>query len=206
MELALIKSGGPVLWVIAVLSVLALSVVVERLLFFRRNGADASKLELELCEALHDRDKERASTLVRARDTSLHRLCAAAVDHWGVEKDVLGELMGQQVRRELFRWQKGLGLLATIARVAPLLGLLGTVLGMIDIFRVLPEGGRADMAFLAAGIWKALITTVAGLSVAVPAILAHAYLLHRVDDEEETLLRTTDFLVREKNLAGQEAD
>lgn len=60
------------------------------------------------------------------------------------------------------------------------------------------------MAFLAAGIWKALITTVAGLAVAVPAILAHSYLLHRVDDEEETLLRTTDFLVREKLLGSRD--
>ncbi|MBL3592921.1 MAG: MotA/TolQ/ExbB proton channel family protein [Synergistaceae bacterium] len=204
MALTLVRSGGPVLWVIGALSIVAFAVVVERLLFFRKNRADAAKLELELCQALHDRDRERASSIVHGDDSSLHRLCAAAINHWGVDKEALRELMDQQVRRELFRWQKGLGLLATIARVAPLLGLLGTVLGMIDIFRVLPEGGRADMAFLAAGIWKALITTVAGLAVAVPAILAHSYLLHRVDDEEETLLRTTDFLVREKLLGSRD--
>ncbi|QTX33095.1 MotA/TolQ/ExbB proton channel family protein [Aminithiophilus ramosus] len=202
MDLSLVAFGGPVLWVIGGLSVVSFAVVVERLLFFRRNRTDVVALELELCKALHDRDRERASSLVQGADTSAHRLCAAAVSHWAVDREALRELLGQQVRRELFRWQKGLDLLATLARVAPLLGLLGTVLGMIDIFRILPEGGRADMAFLAAGIWKALITTVAGLSVAVPVILVHAYLIHRVDDEEETLLRTTDFLVREKLLGG----
>ncbi len=202
MDLSLVAFGGPVLWVIGGLSVVSFAVVVERLLFFRRNRTDVAALELELCKALHDRDKEKASSLVQGADTSAHRLCAAAVSHWAVDREALRELLGQQVRRELFRWQKGLDLLATLARVAPLLGLLGTVLGMIDIFRILPEGGRADMAFLAAGIWKALITTVAGLSVAVPVILVHAYLIHRVDDEEETLLRTTDFLVREKLLGG----
>ena len=202
MDLSLVAFGGPVLWVIGGLSVVSFAVVVERLLFFRRNRADVAALELELCKALHARDRERASALAHGADTSAHRLCAAAVSHWAVDREALRALLDQQVRRELFRWQKGLDLLATLARVAPLLGLLGTVLGMIDIFRILPEGGRADMAFLAAGIWKALITTVAGLSVAVPVILVHAYLTHRVDDEEETLLRTTDFLVREKLLGG----
>ena len=116
-------------------------------------------------------------------------------------------LMEQQLRREMFRWEKGLGTLATIARVAPLLGLLGTVLGMVSTFRGLPAvsghaSSGAGMADLASGIWVALLTTVAGLSVAVPVILCHTALSARIDSEEETLHRGVDFLVREKLLRG----
>ncbi len=189
--------------IILALSVLALAVILERLLFFRRASADPEVLELALCEAIHEGDREKARDVVTAEDSSLHRLFSAAVNHWAVGHEAMKELMDQQVRRELFRWEKGLNVLGTIARVGPLLGLLGTVLGMIDIFRVLPEGGAGDMASLAGGIWKALLTTVAGLSLAVPAILAHSYLQHRVDDQEETLLRSVDFLVRERMLDEQ---
>ena len=82
---------------------------------------------------------------------------------------------------------------------------LGTVLGMVSTFRGLPAvsgsvPGGAGMAELASGIWVALLTTVAGLAVAVPVILCHTYLSARVDSEEETLNRGVDFLVREKLL------
>lgn len=200
MDLELFLAGGPIMGVILALSVLALAVVLERLHFFHRASADPEALELALCEAIHSGDREGASRIVRGGDSSLHRLFTAAVDHWAVGHEAMKELMAQQVRRELFRWEKGLNVLATIARVGPLLGLLGTVLGMIDIFRVLPEGGGGDMASLAGGIWKALLTTVAGLSLAVPVILAHSYLQHRVENQEETLMRSVDFIVRERML------
>lgn len=196
----LVLAGGPIMGIIAALSVVALAVILERLLFFRKASSDPESLELALCRAIHDGDRQGAHDVATEGDSSLHRLFTAAVNHWAVDHEAMKELMSQQVRRELFRWEKGLNVLGTIARVGPLLGLLGTVLGMIDIFRTLPEGGAGDMASLAGGIWKALLTTVAGLSLAVPAILAHSYLEHRVDDQEETLLRSVDFIVRERLL------
>lgn len=198
MDLELFLAGGPIMGVILALSVLALAVLLERLLFFRRASSDPEALELALSEAIYSGDRKSAHDVVTGGDSSLHRLFRAAVNHWGIDHNAMKELMAQQVRRELFRWEKGLNILATVARVGPLLGLLGTVLGMIDIFRVLPDGGGGDMASLAGGIWKALLTTVAGLSLAVPVILAHSYLLHKVENQEETLLRSVDFIVRER--------
>lgn len=200
MNLELFLAGGPIMGVILALSVLALAVVLERFFFFRHASSDPEALELALCEAIHSGDRKGASQVVTGGDSSLHRLFTAAVNHWAVGPEAMKELMAQQVRRELFRWEKGLNVLATIARVGPLLGLLGTVLGMIDIFRVLPEGGGGDMASLAGGIWKALLTTVAGLSLAVPIILAHSFLQNKVENQEETLLRSVDFIVRERML------
>ena len=97
------------------------------------------------------------------------------MDHWEVGHEAMQILLEQEVRREVFRWERGLGSLATIARVTPLLGLLGTVIGMIDVFRNLPGLSGSSVAVLAGGIWEALLTTVAGLSVAVPLILFHAF-------------------------------
>jgi biopolymer transport protein ExbB len=207
MDLTIFKLGGPLMAVIAAVSVLGLAIVIERLLFFRRASTDPMALETALGKALYEGDEAAATHIVKAGSSSLHRLFEVAVAHWQADPDSMETLMEQQLRREMFRWEKGLGTLATIARVAPLLGLLGTVLGMVSTFRGLPgvsgsAATGAGMADLASGIWVALLTTVAGLAVAVPVILCHTFLSARVDSEEETLHRGIDFLVREKLLQG----
>jgi biopolymer transport protein ExbB len=205
MGLNVFKLGGPLMWVIAAISVLAFAIVIERLLFFRKASTDPMALETALGKALYEKDETAAKAVVKSGSSSLHRLFEVAISHWQTGPDSLETLMEQQLRREMFRWEKGLGTLATIARVAPLLGLLGTVLGMVSTFRGLPAvsgtaSGGAGMTELASGIWVALLTTVAGLAVAVPVILCHTFLSARIDSEEETLHRGIDFLVREKLL------
>lgn len=199
----LMELGGPVMWIIAGLSVLAAAIVMERIWFSFRASTDPAKLELSLSELIYHGKKEEAARLVREKETSLHRLFRVAVDHWETDPAALQVLMEQEVRREVFRWEQGLGFMATLARVAPLLGLLGTVLGMIDVFRNLPGMTGSSMAVMAGGIWKALLTTVAGLGVAVPLILCHAFLSVRLERAEEMLWRGVDFMVREKILRSE---
>jgi len=194
----IMNAGGSLMWVIAALSVLGCSVALERLLFFFSNSTNPETLELKIGEALWKGDKETVIELVKGKRTSLHRLFFAGLTHWEAPYDALKELLMQEVRRETFRWNKRVDLLSTIARVAPLLGLLGTVLGMVDMFRALPEGG--SMVMVAEGIWKALFTTVAGLIVAIPALLLHTWLCGLVDNEEERLYRAAEFLIRERML------
>lgn len=202
--------GGPALWAILGLSVIATAVVLERIRFYHSASTDPESLELALGEALYAKDVLRAKALVEAQDSSLHRLFRLAVSHWQIDPEAMKILLEQQVRREMYRWQRGLGVLSMTARVSPLLGLLGTVLGIIGMFRGLPgvlegNGGGGSMAAIASGIWEALITTVAGLAVAVPAILCYTYLTSRIDSMEETLNRGVDFVVREKLLSGSES-
>ena len=87
-------------------------------------------------------------------------------------------------------------MIALVVRMAPLLGLLGTVTGMVEIFESLPGATEAPMVALASGIYKALYTTVAGLCIAIPALFLHGYLQSRVDDMEEQLSRAADMLLR----------
>ena len=203
--MGIMRAGGPIMWVIFVLSIIALGVFIERVLFFRRSSTDPEKLELALSEALYENDAEKATQIAKSGDSSLHRLFIAAVAHWQVDTEAFKLLLEQQIRRELFRWIKGLTLLGTISRVAPLLGLLGTVLGMVEIFRGLPQASQSPMIALSGGIWQAPLTTVAGLSIAVPTVLAYTLLKAKIDDQEETLYRGADFLIREKLTAGTKA-
>ena len=192
------KMGGPVVWCIAGLSVIALAVVIERFFFFIRSGEKPAPLEEQLCNLIYEKDSTGATTLCREKDTSLRRLFLAGLNHWETDIEAMQMLLEGQVRGEVYRWSKGLSVLAAVARIAPLLGLLGTVLGMVEIFQNLPNTDQAPMIALAGGIWKALLTTVAGLSVAVPAVLCHSILSAKVDDVEETLSRSADFMLRER--------
>jgi biopolymer transport protein ExbB len=194
----IMDAGGSLMWIIAALSVIGCAIVFERLLFFFCNTTKPQALELKIGEALWKGDAEAAIELVKGRKTSLHRLFFAGLTHWKAPSDALKELLFQEIRRETFRMNKNLGLLSTIARVAPLLGLLGTVLGMVDMFQALPEGG--SMVRVAGAIWKVLLTTVAGLTVAIPTILLHSWLSGIADSEEEKLYRASEFLIRERML------
>ncbi|MDD4159968.1 MAG: MotA/TolQ/ExbB proton channel family protein [Synergistaceae bacterium] len=190
-------SGGIIMWVIAGLSVLAMAVVVERILFFRSASTNPEALEEAFGKAISENDIDEARKAVKSSKSSLHRLFFTAFAHWGVGREDMKLLVEQQVRREVYRWEKHLFILEIVGKTAPLLGLLGTVLGMVEMFQSLHLGGQINAATVTGGIWKALFTTVAGLTVAIPVIFAHGLLVSRIDSEEETLNRGADYLIRE---------
>lgn len=183
------------MWCILALSIVALATTIERTLFFARASTDPEKLETALGEALAVRDEARIRTLL-CGNSSQQRLFRAAYTHWTLGRKDMGALLEQQLRRELYKWEKNLSVLDTIAKTAPLLGLLGTVVGMVQMFQTLNLGGAVSAAAVTGGIWKALFTTVAGLSVAIPAIIVHGILSAKIDSQEETLQRGVDFIVR----------
>ncbi|MEQ9519697.1 MAG: MotA/TolQ/ExbB proton channel family protein [Parvibaculum sp.] len=150
-----ISVGGPVLYLLAALSVVTLALIFAKALQFS-------------AARLHESSKRGALARVRAETQS------AADAHKG-EKQI--EKAGfRATRRELRPLEGGLGMLGMIAMLSPLIGLLGTVVGMIDAFRALSEaGGAVDPSLLSAGIWVALLTTAAGLMVAIPATVAHGW-------------------------------
>lgn len=199
------QQGGYIMWVIFSMSVIALAVVVERIIFFKNNTTDAEALELAFGEAMYSGDRDKAYKIVNSGNTSLHRVFMAAYTHWDVTNKEIKLLCEQQIRREIYRWQKYLWLLELVAKLAPLLGLLGTVLGMVEMFYSLNVGGRISGAAVTGGIYKALFTTVAGLCAAIPFIFIHGMLVSRIDSEEETLNRGADFIITEHLMRKNEA-
>jgi biopolymer transport protein ExbB len=199
-----LASGGAGIWVIAALSVLMITVAIERFHRFRMRAIVPAGLVDEIVPLWRsDRFDEMAQALAR-HDSVLAkaiRFLAANRTRWPA--DVLGERAGELASRELRQQQQRAYPLAVVATVAPIVGLLGTVVGMIEAFHVIAfTGGMGDASLLAGGISKALVNTAAGLSVALPALALHHFFRHRLAVGglalEEQLERVLDACVREE--------
>jgi biopolymer transport protein ExbB len=177
---ALLETGGTVMWILAGLSVIALAIILNKLWDFARVGVwRRDAVRRALSEYGAGRDGAAVGALAAARDPVADVLRVALK---GRQDEAIDDAtVREEVARRGSAWLEGLrgGLrpLELIGTLAPLLGLLGTVIGMIDAFRALEAAGsQVDPAVLSGGIWVALLTTAAGLSVAIPAVAAHTLL------------------------------
>lgn len=174
-QLGLLDRGGAMIWVIAALSLVALTVILWKLLRLIRLGAWGGAGAEAAVEAFRASRAVPAGTGGGLR-LQVARTAIAAVADPSVSDAAAREETERVARRSLAEARRGLRALEVIVTVAPLLGLLGTVLGMIDAFQALQSSGaRADPSALAGGIWEALLTTAAGMGVAIPAALALAW-------------------------------
>jgi biopolymer transport protein ExbB len=169
-------SGGPVMIPLGVVSLVALAIIIERLWILRRSqflrDETVSTLQLYLTSSQY----KAATDYCTMNPGPFTHLVAVLVANRHAPYDELKEILEDSGRRELIGLQRGLGALATIVGGAPLLGLLGTVLGMIKIFTVVASAGSGITEGLASGIAQALITTATGLIIAIPALFTHSYL------------------------------
>ncbi|MBY6048464.1 MotA/TolQ/ExbB proton channel family protein [Vannielia litorea] len=166
--------GGPAIWAISALSVLTLALILWKIWRFSAAGAWSRKHSFRAVGMWTDGQRDDAlSSLARRRGVRSRMTRAAMLARRELDEESAREEVSRVAKRELSRLSGGLRALELIATIAPLLGLLGTVLGMIDAFQTLQESGnRADPAMLAGGIWEALLTTAAGMAVAIPASIA----------------------------------
>ncbi|HAN59805.1 MAG TPA: biopolymer transporter ExbB [Gammaproteobacteria bacterium] len=178
----LIRSGGWLMWPIVVCSVLALAIIVERCWTLRRSVVAPRDLMSEI-QGMTLGDRLTNEQIDSVRETSaLGQILAAGLSRQTQQaflvKDAIEEAGGHVVH-ELERYLNALG---TIAATTPLLGLLGTVIGMIKVFSAITAVGVGDPQVLAGGISEALITTAAGLSVGIPSLMFHRYFLGKVNE------------------------
>ena len=175
----LLTQGGPVVWILSVLSVVAFCIVLERYIHFLRMGKPPKNLEESL--KAHTLDSGDTSNLLsfRGPEGAVIKALLKARREGVSDLALVARRVGS---RELQRMERGLRALGVIGNVAPLLGLLGTIIGMIKAFIVIEQaGGKVDAQALAGGIWEAMITTGVGLAVAVPILL----LLHVLEGMAE---------------------
>lgn len=174
--------GGVVMIPLAVGSVLGLAIVLERLVSLR-TAVVLKKPILDLIDsAAIPGDLGLARALCERNPCPLAAVVQAGLDGFGLGRDQLREAMTDAGRQELHRMERGLTVLETIAAVSPLLGLLGTGFGMIEVFRVVAAQGTGQAQSLSAGIAEALISTVAGLTIAIPILVFYNYFNRRVED------------------------
>lgn len=178
----IIKSGGWMMWPLMICSIGAMGIIAERFWTLQRNKIMPPDLVVQVWK-LHRENKLDEITLRRLKTSSpLGRIIAAGIINGNHGREMMKESIedvGRQVTHDLERFLDALGL---IAEVSPLLGLLGTVFGMIEIFSQLMQHGAGDPTVLAGGISVALITTATGLAVAIPSLIFHRFFLRRVDD------------------------
>ncbi len=181
----LLATGGPVLLVLGVLSIVALAIVLVKLWQFQRLRLGQLGAVEESLRRWHQCDGKAAIALVADRRqpvAHLVHLALVGLHRPRVDIATLREELARVASIQLERLRSHLRALEIIGTLSPLLGLLGTVLGMIEAFRRLEmAGSQVDPAILSGGIWQALLTTAVGLTVAIPVVMAHAWLERRVE-------------------------
>ena len=180
--LEIVMSGGWLMAPIVLCSIAAVAIIAERLWVLQRDRIAPEGLAAKVWAWARDSEltDERMQTL--RSGSPLGRILASGLASRDLDREIMKETIedvGRQVVHELERY---LNMLGTIAAVTPLLGLLGTVIGMIRVFGVITAQGVGDPGVLAGGISEALITTAAGLTVAIPSLLFYRYFRGRVDD------------------------
>ena len=192
--------GGLLMYPIFICSVLGLAIVIQRLFTLRANRIVKADVLREVGELLRQKKIAEANTLCRRYSSAMTRILQVAILNHDKEKEEIKALVEDAARQEVPVLERYLNLLGTVAAIAPLLGLLGTVTGMIAAFQVIEIAGVAHPRALAGGIWEALITTAAGLVVGIPTLAFHSYFVNKVDglvlEMEKYSLRMLDILKR----------
>ena len=179
--LELVKAGGWLMWPILACSVIAMAIVVERLWLYRKRRVLPANLVAQIWQ-LHQQNQLTPAHIATVRKSSpLGRILAAGLVNRNHPREFMKEAIEEEGRQVVHELERYLNTLGTIANISPLLGLLGTVIGMIKVFAAITSSGVGNPTVLAGGISEALITTAAGLSVAIPSLIFHRYLSGRVD-------------------------
>lgn len=198
----LFEQGGPIMWLLLLLSILALVLFMERALFLHRGQIRSTEFVSGIKNILRKRRLVEALTLCEETPGPVANVVKAGLLHYEEDEEKMRFAIQEAALVEIPVLERRIGSLAAIAQVAPLLGLLGTVLGMITTFGVIHvEGPYVNASVMAGGIWQALLTTAAGLAIAVPAHLAHHFLSGRVralvNDMEWVGNETMQFLLKD---------
>lgn len=173
--------GGPLMAPIFLCSVIALAIFIERLLSLRRDRVFPPRLADAMLDLTKRLQYDAALSLARQHACPVSSLMTACLESVHLGRSRAKERMEEVGTVEISMLEKHVAALSTIATVAPLLGLLGTVTGMIKVFKSVAAVQDPQISQLAGGIWEALLTTVAGLSVAIPSYLAYRFLESRVE-------------------------
>ena len=192
--------GGPVMVPIALVALLALIMIVNRLIVLHREAADAQQIFERALSIQKNSTWEEASGALRNTRTALAAVIAAGIEDRAAGIEKIEESMHSKALAEIGRLERFLPSIAVLATVSPLLGLLGTVTGMITTFNTIAAYGSSDPRLLSGGISEALITTEAGLIIAIPVMLIHSLLSSRVDRIIEEMEKA---IVRAVNIFSQ---
>lgn len=179
--LDLFIKGGWVMWPILIASVLALGVAIERFWALRRVLVIPDRTVRQVLSLVGDGKIDEAKAVCQHDGSAFATIALAGLDWWPHGADAVREAIGDAGRREAPSLMRGIGVLGTVAAISPLMGLFGTVLGMIQVFREISLTGPGSGEGISAGISVALLTTAFGLTVGIPSLVLHNMLASRAE-------------------------
>jgi len=202
--LALLSKGGYFMVAIAVGSIVALAVIVERYIVIRRARRGIEKVAFQVLALIGEGDLAGAIARCKLRGTAVGKVLLAGLETGG-EPGRAKEIMSMVGQVELDDLEKRLGWVSMVAVTAPMVGFLGTVTGMIRAFmQVQSHAGQVDASVLAGGIWEALVTTAGGLTVGIVALIGHNWLIGQVEGLTHQLRKASVDLLRLITPGGEE--
>ncbi len=183
-----LAKGGILVGPILLCSMIALAIFLERIIRFSQMKLEGDDLVTVMSGHVARGEDEQARELAGVSETPMGRVLLHGLDVKEADLDTLETVLVHAADEEVRGFSRYLQALATIGTITPILGLLGTVIGMIKAFMVIQQmGGKVNASVLAGGIWEAMLTTALGLAVALPTLVAHSYLAGRVDRYEARL-------------------
>jgi biopolymer transport protein ExbB len=201
--------GGNTMWLLAALSVCVLAFIFERLISLRGSAVIPSGFMRKLMAHWTSQDLSRVIALCASSQSSIARVLRAGLFHFEEGIARMEDAVEAAGDHEATMLRRNLGVIAALGNIATMVGLLGTVIGMIDAFQIIAAAGTGDAALVAGGIFKALITTAGGLIIGITAIGSHAFLRRRVEVLEinlkETSFRLLEDLMRPVEPAAPKA-
>ncbi|MCA9743984.1 MAG: MotA/TolQ/ExbB proton channel family protein [Deferribacteres bacterium] len=177
-----ITSGGLAMIPLALCSLIGLAIVIEKLITMRTRKVIVPEIVSVLDNVTSEKDLSLAQSICKKHNGPFPTLILTVLQNSHLQKDELKELVLDTGRQEIRMLERGLVALETIAGVAPLLGLLGTVIGILKVFNVIAELGIGEASALSGGISEALITTIVGLSIGIPAVVFFNYFSDRAEN------------------------
>ena len=178
----MLQRGGIIIVWLLLCSVIAVTVIIEKFITLRKKKILIPEI-ISVIENLKSKaDIELALSICEKNKGVFSNIVQIGLRHTNLTKEEMREMFQDQGRQEVRSLQRGLGILETIAAIAPLLGLLGTVLGMIKVFDVISQQGLGQTAALSGGISEALITTVVGLSIGIPTLVFYNYFTDKAEN------------------------
>ncbi len=201
-----LMKGGWLMVPLLMASVLALAIVAERYWALRRSAVAPSHLVSQILGWHREKRLDDDNIAHLYHSSPLGRMLAAGLVNRNHSREVMRESLEESGRHEVHELERYLSALGTIAAGTPLIGLLGTVIGMIKVFEAITANGIGDPTVLSTGISEALITTAAGLSIAIPSLIFHRLLRRRVDElvveMEQAAIRVVEIIHGDREATG----
>ena len=195
--------GGNIMWILVFFSAISVTLILERTWSLRRGAVMPKKFLIKLRDHWHRREISEVLAMCAASDTSIARVLRSGLLHLDEGLARMEDAIETAGAHEVTLLRRNLSLLSAIGNLATMLGLLGTVLGMIESFELIAETGTGDASVVAGGIFKALVTTAAGLGVGIFALVFHSYFRRRVEilliDLEDISFRLLEDLNQERS-------